>query len=206
MYTSNTYSSYEGCDRFSFSGSAFTTKSAYISDYDGTPTGYDIAFQPAGGNIWMATDDATSPVSCYDHPSGGIMVSLPASIGIGSDCRGLAFETGSSQYLWVSNITVNELYRVDLGTGVGEDYSSDLESASVLTCSQNPFSGSVVLQGQGFGAEAVLEIFDAAGRLVLEEVFTGTLHWNATAEPTGSYFAIMRTTEGISDVLRLVKL
>ena len=206
MYTSNTYSSYEGCDSFSFTGSYFSSKTAYISDYSGTPTGYDIAFQEAGGSIWMATDNATSPVSCYEQTSGGILVSLPASIGIGSSCRGLAFETGSSQYLWVSNNTTDELYRVDLGTGTGEEHSAGLEGISSLTCDRNPFIGSVVLQGQGFGPGAMLEIFDAAGRLVLEHPFQGSYTWDATSEPVGSYFAVIRNQQGQADVLRLISL
>jgi hypothetical protein len=113
MYASTTYSSYEGCYSFYFSGSYFTSKTDYIADYWGTNNGYDIAYE--NGNIWMAVDNATSPIRCYEATSGGVLQMVPASIGIGSTIRGMAYETGTdSPYIWASNTTTDELYRIEI--------------------------------------------------------------------------------------------
>lgn len=207
MYGSTTYSTYyDGCFGFPFSGSYFSSKTTYINTYSGTPTGYDIAYQQSNGSIWMATDNATSPVACFQATSGGILASLPASIGIGSSCRGLAFETGSSQYLWVSNSSTDELYRVDLSTAVEDETSQGIGDAPVLSCGQNPFRDCVTLFSSGIDAAAVLQIFDVSGRTVLEDAFQGAFAWDARGVPSGPYFVVVRVNGEPSATLRLMKL
>lgn len=113
MYGSTTYSTYEGCYRYYFSGSAFTSKSTYIGDYWGSNSGYDIAYE--SGNIWLAVDNATSPIRCYEATSGGVLEAIPASIGIGSTVRGITYELDTdSPFIWASNPTTDELYRIDV--------------------------------------------------------------------------------------------
>ena len=63
----------------------------------------------------MAVDDATSPIRCYEVTSGGVLEAIPASIGIGSTIRGMTYELGTdSLYIWASNPTTDELYRIHL--------------------------------------------------------------------------------------------
>lgn len=207
LYGATTYSSPGGCYRFAFSGTAFTTKSTYIDNFADNPSGYDITYQIDNASTWMATDNATSPVVNYEQTSGGILQMLPSSIGIGSSCRGLAFETGSSRYIWVSNVSTNELYRVDLGTTALEQ-ESPVETAGALqlSCSRNPFAGSVILQSEYSQEGTVLEIFDLSGRSVLHSDFNGSLIWNTDTVPSGTYIARIRGGDGASSTLLLTKL
>jgi len=73
-----------------------------------------------------------------------------------------------------------------------------------LTASGNPFSGSVVISGNGFNS-GTISIYDLQGRTVLSEPFTGSFAWNASEAAAGCYFAEVRDTQG-SAVIDLLKL
>lgn len=92
-YLSTTSFFYEGCYAFNYVSpySGYSSKSEYIGDYFGTPAGYDIGFQQTDSveDIWMATDNVTNPVSCYQAGTGNIVCSVEACIGIGSDILGV---------------------------------------------------------------------------------------------------------------------
>ena len=135
------------------------------------------------------------------------MQMLPSSIGIGGNCRGLSFETGSSRYIWVSNISTDELYRVDLGA-VAIEYESPEETTGVLqlSCSRNPFAGSVILQSEYSKEGAILEIFDLSGRSVLHSDFNGSFLWNTDTIPSGTYIARIMNGDGVSSTLLLTKI
>lgn len=109
MYGSTTYSSYEGCYTYPFSGSSFTGQSTYIDDYEGNPDGHDIAYD--NGDIWMAVNAGTNPIRRYN--TGGFVTGvIPDTIGIGTEIRGLTYEEG--EYLWASNITTDKIYKIDV--------------------------------------------------------------------------------------------
>ncbi len=173
----------------------YTSKSDYIGNYSGTPTGYDIGYQPndATGDIWMANDNATSPVACYQAGSGGIVMSLEASIGIGSQIRGVAFEEGSGQYLWVSNQTTDELYRIDLTTDTENTSDFDIPGVAEITTARNPFYSSTLITLTGFSGNVSLEIFDLRGRMVMSEVAECNLLLDGTSLPSGAY--LIRATD-----------
>jgi len=187
----------------------YTSKSDYIGNYSGTPTGYDIGYQPsdAMGDIWMANDNATSPVACYQAGSGGIVMSLEASIGIGSNIRGVAFEEGSGQYLWVSNQTTDELYRIDLsGSGTEDASTIDLPGIAEITAAQNPFYSSTLITLTGFTGDVSLEVFDLRGRMVMSEVAEGYLLLDGTSMPSGAYLIRATDETGNSATASVLKL
>ena len=81
-------------------------------------TVHDIAYEGinnvrADGDMWIACDDAQNPVKALNS-SGQVVDEVAASIGIGTDIWGLAYEKGTSRFLWVSNQTDEKIYKVDL--------------------------------------------------------------------------------------------
>ncbi|MCD4774416.1 MAG: T9SS type A sorting domain-containing protein [Candidatus Aegiribacteria sp.] len=204
LYASTTYSSYNGCYTFNFYSTYFSNKADYIFDFWGPEKGYDIAY--LNGDIWMAVDNSTSPIRCYEKASGGVLDAIPASIGIGSDVHGVTCETGTdAPYLWVSNQTTDELYRINLFTGIADD-DKPLLSNLRLSCSTNPFYSSVVITGNDFFGASILEIYDVTGRILESVSFSGTYTWNATGIPDGAYFVNVSDCEGNREFLKLLKL
>lgn len=204
LYVNSTYSSYNRCYTFNYYNTYFSNRADYITDFWGTENGYDIAY--LNGDIWMAVDNSTSPIRCYEKTSGGVLEAIPASIGIGSDVRGVTYETGTdSPYLWVSNQTTDELYRINLFTGIA-DNDKLLLSNLWLSCSTNPFHSSVVISGNGFFGASILEIYDITGRVLESVGFSGTYTWNATGMPDGAYLVNVSDCEGNRESLKLLKL
>ncbi|MCK4807774.1 MAG: T9SS type A sorting domain-containing protein, partial [Candidatus Aegiribacteria sp.] len=156
---------------------------------------------------WMAVDNATSPIRCYEETSGGVLEAIPASIGIGSDIRGVTYETGTdAPCLWVSNQTTDELYRIDLyNTGISDDDGQILPDLE-LSCSSNPFFSSVVITGSGYSGTSNLEIHDTSGRMVENVNFSATYTWNTTGIPAGAYIVTVSDCEGNRKSLKLLKL
>ena len=196
-YMSTTLMSYEGCYALTYASptSGYTSKTTYISDYSGTPVGYDIGYQQNDGvgDIWMANDNATSPVACYEAGSGGIVSSLPASIGIGSDIRGVTFEGASGQFMWVSNQTTDKIYRIALYTDIEDGSTLDVSGSVSIGVTQNPFYSSTLVNFAGFPGEVSVEVFDLRGRLVFSEFAEGNLLLNGELLPSGTY--IVRATD-----------
>ena len=203
LYTSTTYGSYEGCYTFNFT-TYFSGKSTYIPGFWGSESGYDIAYHDS--NIWMAVDNATSPVRCYEQTSGGVLAMIPADIGIGSDIHGVTYETGTdAPFLWVSNQTTDEIYRIDIYTGIAEDDVIILPELQ-LSLSSNPFYSSVVITGRGFSGNSVLDIHDAVGRRIESSSFSGTYTWFTAGLPTGTYIVTVSDCEGSMESIKLLKL
>ncbi|MCK5786072.1 MAG: T9SS type A sorting domain-containing protein [Candidatus Sabulitectum sp.] len=209
-YMSTTLISYEGCYALTYSSSAggYTNKTTYISDYSATPVGYDIGYQQNDGvgDIWMANDNATSPVSCYEAGSGGIVSSLQASIGIGSDIRGVTFEGASGQFMWVSNQTTDEIYRIALYTDIEEGSTLDLPGSANITLTQNPIYSSTLVNFNGFPGEVSVEVFDLRGRRVISEFVEGSLLLNGEQLPSGTYIIRATDEEGNTAACSAVKL
>ena len=204
LYTSTTYGSYDGCYTFNFYNTYFSGKSTYIPGYWGSESGYDIAYHD--GDIWMAVDNATSPIRRYEQTSGGVLEMIPADIGIGSDIHGVTYETVvEAPFLWVSNQTTDELYRIDIYTGIADDVELVLPELN-LSFSSNPFYSSVVITGSGFSSTSVLEIHDAAGRMIESSRFGGTYTWFAAGLPTGTYIVTVSDCEGSRESMKLLKL
>ncbi len=204
LYTSTTYGSYDGCYTFNFYNTYFSGKSTYIPGYWGSESGYDIAYHD--GDIWMAVDNATSPIRRYEQTSGGVLEMIPADIGIGSDIHGVTYETVvDAPFLWVSNQTTDELYRIDIYTGIADDVELVLPELN-LSFSSNPFYSSVVITGSGFSSTSVLEIHDAAGRMIESSRFGGTYTWFAAGLPTGTYIVTVSDCEGSRESMKLLKL
>jgi len=206
-YMSTTYGSYEGCYSFTYGSpsTGYTAKSNYIADYQGTPTGYDIGYQPVngGGDIWMATDEPTSPVKCYEATSGGVCAAIPASIGIGSDIRGVTFDTNN--HLWVSNPTTDKLYEISDYVGISSPSVESMQPQS-LSVGCNPFNSTLVISINGFGENSVLEIYDLQGRLIHSVAVANSYTWDAANIPSGTY--ILRVTGDSGPVIsrNIVKL
>jgi hypothetical protein len=111
---------------------------------------------------------------------------IEASIGIGSDIRGVCFEDSSSRYLWVSNQTTDQLYRIDLGTAVGEGGRAGIKPLGI-NVGQNPFYGVTTVYLNGFGDHAILQVFDLCGREVLSEPAGQSCMLDGSLLPAGVY-------------------
>lgn len=178
------------------------SRQIYISDYIGLEIGYDITF--FDGDIWMANDNTTSPIGRYEQASGAVLDRIAADIGIGSEIRGVTCETGTvAPYLWVSNQTKDELYRIDLFTGIA---SEPALPDPYLSLSSNPFYSSVVITGSGFSSTSILEIHDIAGRIVASSSFGGIYTWNAAELPTGAYILTVSDSEANRESIKILKL
>ena len=131
---------------------------------------------------------------------------IPADIGIGSDIHGITYETGTNApFLWFSNQTTDELYRINIYTGIADDVEPVLSELQ-LSLSSNPFYSSVVITGNGFSGTSVLEIHDATGRMIESSSFMGTYTWYATGLPTGTYIVTVSDCEGSRESMKLLKL
>lgn len=171
---------------------------------------YDFAHEGAAnetGDFWLATDHYDSPIRSYDD-SGDLMYASDVLPSV----RGMAYSSsGSHRYLWVSNPDDNMIYQLDLDpVGVEAPQTGPVEPVT-LVCSENPFHGSVSFSGTGFGPNAVIEIYDLAGRRVLEADFRGSFVWNGRAEdgeavPSGLYYARVRDRAGRTEKASVVRL
>lgn len=182
--------------------SAYAPTYMYMTYYGTT---YDIAYEGYGndgtGDIWFATNDATSPIKAY-NTSGTITYATD----IIPSVRGLAFYSdGGQRYLWASCPGDGKIYLILLDpTGIGED-----EGAAVtlsLAASVNPFEGMTTLTGTGFSPGALLEIFDVSGRKVLEAPFSETFVLSGASVPAGIYVARVTDPSGAAARLAITRL
>jgi len=187
------------------------TFATYITQIN-TVNIYDIAYDGTSndvGEIWAATDDTDSPVRCYAS-TGYPSAALPGSLI--SAARGIAFySSGGVDYLWISNPDDSKIYLVDLNTTGIEEGSSALNSNVVLSSSVNPFHQSVTIFATGISDDAIIEIFDIAGRSVIRSSFSGSFNWNGcssdgTAVPRGNYCVRVLDSASEAVTLSIVKL
>lgn len=173
------------------------TVSSYMTLFPGLGTGYhDIAFL-SGGGVWIARDNADSPIIAY-NTSGVVAGFIEGSLV--SAARGLAVD--SEGHIWASNPDNDMIYQIDVITGTAEEHSSSV-TPRTLTVSENPFSGSVLITGSGFtGAD--IQVYDVFGRSVESAPFSGSYLWNAQSVSPGIYFArVSDSSETL--VTRLIK-
>ena len=156
---------------------------------------YDIAREgdangnSSTGDMWVATDDADSPIRAYN--TSGNMTSainlIPAALGMAYS------SSGSSRYIWASNPDDDKIYQIELDeTGVAEESSGAIQPLS-LCVSGNPFTESIIISGAGFSSSASIRICDINGRIVVESEYTDNYNWNDSAldgsgAPPGVYF------------------
>lgn len=200
LYSSSTFSGFEGCEKYDFSGTEFGNQTEYIGEYSGSEEGFDIAL--LGGSVWMATDNATSPVMCYQQGSGSFLAGIPAASGIGGEVRGVAVEFNK---IWVSNTVTDKLYRITGITGIENESTADTFLPGIeILC--NPFRTTVGFSANVRGVWQV-EIFDFCGRLVYIGEFTDSMVWNPGRETAGRglYLAIFTSSEGIRQSAKLIK-
>lgn len=95
-------------------------------------------------------------------------------------------------YLWASDNTNGKIYKIDPdGTGIGEGCVQGIMDAAVIL-SPNPFIGSLIITGTGFGPVVDITIFDSSGRIVRTECTNGSLTWTGADDsgvllPNGVY-------------------
>jgi len=95
-------------------------------------------------------------------------------------------------WVWIQN-----------AVGTEESQGASVEGR-LLRASENPFAGSVMLTGTGFG-EAVLSISDLSGRTVHSSAFNGACLWDASGVPRGMY--IVSVTDGMgTSTLNLMRI
>ena len=72
---------------------------------------YDIAYEGGDGtgDVWFACSDPSYPIRAY-NASGTLVNRIPSSIVPAA--HGLCFDDNG--FLWVSNLTTDEIYRVNL--------------------------------------------------------------------------------------------
>lgn len=179
----------------------FTTAgavSSYMTLFPGLGTGYhDIAFR-SGGGVWIARDNADSPIIAYN--TSGVLSGYVEGSVISAAC-GLAIDPDG--HLWASNPDNDTICQIDVTTGTAGEHSSTVAPRTIAV-SGNPFVGSVLVTGSGFeGAE--ITVFDMFGRSVASAPFTGSYLWNAQSVSPGVYFA--RVSDSCETlVARLVKI
>lgn len=178
----------------------FTTAgavSSYMTLFPGLGTGYhDIAFL-SGGGVWIARDNADSPVIAYN--ASGVVTGFIGGSVI-SAARGLAVDTEG--HIWASNPDNDMIYQIDVTTGTAGGHSSSMEPRTIAV-SENPFAGSVLITGSGF-TDAQIQVFDVFGRTVESAQFSGSYLWNAQSVSPGIYFArVSDSSESL--VTRLVR-
>ncbi len=177
-------------ERYSASGSI--QSGPYLFQPIGLPVFYDIGYKD--GNIWYACDDSDSPVKAFST-SGALVDYVMASVIPAAN--GLCLED-DQQYMWVSDLHADNLYRVNLSpTGIEQ---GETATALELGVSMNPFFSSVTIHGEGFGQDAVLEIFDLSGRKAFEAPFQGNVTWSGSdsggrSVPSGVYVVVVRDAE-----------
>jgi hypothetical protein len=175
-----------------------THNTIYIAGMPSVTTSYDAGYR-SDGTVWVANDASDSPVKAY-NTSGVLVQYIPGSL-IGNAARGVDFDANA--YLWCSNPNTDKLYKISLGTGIGDQPGAAVPAG--LSCSCNPFAASTMIEGAGFSAVASLEIFDISGRLVVSSPFDGSFVLNGHDLPSGTY--VVRVYDGSTvAALRLVKL
>jgi len=186
-------------ERYSYTGSI--QSGPYLFQPIGLPVFYDIGY--SDGEIWFACDDSDSPIKAFSTTgalTGYVMDTVvPAA-------HGLCFE--DSRFLWASDIYTDKLYRIDLNpTGIA---GGEVQAGLSLSCSMNPFYTIVTVSGEGFSPDAILEVFDLSGRLVLSVPFNGYFNWSGSSEAgdqvaSGAYIVVVRDGSH-QENLRLVRL
>jgi hypothetical protein len=163
----------------------------------GLGTGYhDIAFL-SGGGVWIARDNADSPIIGYTT-SGVVAGYIEGSLV--SAASGLAVDPDG--HIWASNPDNDMIYQIDIITGTAGEHSASVEPRT-LAVSENPFAGSVLITGSGFTG-AQIQLYDVFGRTVETAPFSGSYLWNAQSVSPGIYFArVSDNSETL--VARLVK-
>ena len=149
----------------------------------GINTTHDIACEGfddtrAEGNIWVACGDAEKPIKAYNQ-SGQIVEEIPASIGIGSDIWGLAWEQGSKRILWANNKSEKKIYKIDV------DGQTDIRTDQDNICSVTDNYVVKVIEGGiklfiPFNGNSQVTVFDIQGRML----FTFTVKsntWNTVS-------------------------
>ncbi|NLP04664.1 T9SS type A sorting domain-containing protein [Candidatus Fermentibacteria bacterium] len=181
--------------------SAYAPIYMYMTYYNTT---YDIAYEGYGngtGDIWFATNDATSPIRAY-NTSG----ELTYATNILPSVRGLAFYAdGGQRYIWASCPGDSRLYLILLDpTGIGGEEEGAV--ALSLAASENPFCETTIISGTGFAPGALLEIFDVSGRKVLEAPFSETFVLSSGSVPAGIYVARVTDPSGATARLSITRL
>lgn len=172
---------------------AGSTSGVYMSSFPGLgSTYYDIAW--LSGGIWIARDNADSPILAYN--TGGMCIGYVDGADIGGAAAGLAMD--GDGHLWVSNPDNDTIYLLDVTTGIEEGQGSSIEGRSV-SVSANPFHSSVTISAEGFGS-AMLDIFDLTGRRVLSSEFHGAYTWSGADVPAGTYYARIADAVGAETV------
>ncbi len=167
-----------------------------FSYYLGFSTTCDIAMNAADSLVWVASENTSLTIKCYDTDN-----TMVDYIGVDmiTNARGMALDPDGC--LWVSDIDNDKLYKIDLTEGI-EDNGSGIQGLSVVP-SANPFSGAVTIQAPGVNAS--IAIFDLHGRQVESDNFQESWTWNSSA-PAGTYVFVIRDDQGASATLELVKI
>ena len=174
---------------------ASTMSSRYhYNTYSGASQTRDIAMN-SQGEVWVATDWTSMPLRLYDtndqmvdHITSAL---IPGARGVTIDAEG---------YLWVSDVTTDTVYKLDLTEGV----EGSEENTGLLQPSANPFSSQVTVTGNGFGSDALITVYDIRGNVISSDEFSGAFTVGAGTElKNGVYFVKVNDSLGRESVLRL---
>lgn len=138
----------------------------------------DIAYEPKSatpgdGVIWLAvSDDTVYPIKSFkgNQPSSSTVEDrIAATVGIGNDIHGLAYQTGENgeRFLWANNMSEKKIYKIDLDketSVVGMNgQAGTLKDVAVM-----PFitGESVLLTWSGFAEKVTVRIYSMAGKLL----------------------------------------
>jgi len=158
------------------------------------------------GDIWVANDGADSPIKAY-NTSEQLVNYVPGSdLPSGIECRGLCFDTDG--FLWVSNDDTDEIYKLDITTGIEEGSGSSAGQPG-LTVSSNPFSASVTISVVDSPESFDLTIFDLSGRTIIktELAASASYTWSgrtASGEivPSGTY--LVRAADPSGQIIKML--
>ncbi len=156
----------------------------------------DIAMDGANNLVWVASENTSIAVRCYNNSS--TMVDY-IDVSLIPNARGLALDPNG--HLWVSDVESDVIHQVDLTEGIEESFSG--VQAAGITPSANPFNGPLTLQAPG--VSATVSVFDVYGRQVVSDSFQESWTWNSSA-PAGRYVFVIADDNGNVETLDLIKL
>lgn len=178
--------------RYTLPGITAMVSYTYLTGFSTT---CDIAMIGADDLVWVASENTSIALKCYDNNS--TMVDY-VDVGLIPNARGLAMDPNG--YLWISDIETDQIHQLDFSEGV--EGGGTIEGLTVLP-SANPFYGAVTIQAPG--VSATVTIFDMYGRQIETDSFQESWTWNSSA-PAGSYVFVVNDNNGNVETLDLVKI
>ena len=175
-----------------------------ISHYRNCPQVFDLNGDGKKDLLCGAND---YKIYYYENTGTNAAPEFSGSVTLVSKYAGIRFslaDWNGDGYTDILSSDYNGYVDVHLQDVEGIAESSGSVPSRTLTASRNPFMGAVTVQAQGFG-DARIEVFDVAGRMVLDQPFTGSHTLDGSGMAPGAYIVRVHDGQG-SSTLNLVRI